>query len=111
MSFFIQSAHAAAETAPATFGGTLLQMLPMILIFVAFYFLLLRPQAKRNKEHKNMINALSVGNEVVFAGGLMGVVEKIDGDYMVVALNKNNQIKVQKASVISVLPKGTLDNI
>lgn len=109
MNFFIQSAHAAAG-APAQ-PNMFMQLLPMILIFVAFYFLIIRPQSNRNKQHRAMIDALAVGNEVVFAGGLMGVIKKIDGDYAVIALNNATEVKIQRASVISVLPSGTIANI
>lgn len=110
MDFFIQSAYAAGTAAPAqpSFLG---QMIFPIAIFAIFYFLIIRPQSKRNKQHRAMIDALAVGNEVVFAGGLMGTIKKIDGDYLVVSLNNNNDIKVQRASVISVLPAGTIANI
>lgn len=105
---FIQAAHAAGEAAaPSMFVN-----LALPLLFVAvFYFMLIRPQSKRNKEHKNMIANLNVNDEVVFAGGLMGSVESIEGEYAVISLNSNNKIKIQKASVISVLPKGTIDNL
>lgn len=99
---------ATAVPAQPSFLG---QMLLPIAFFAIFYFLIIRPQSKRNKQHRAMVNALAVGNEVVFAGGLMGTVKKLEGDYMVVALNATNDIKVQRASVISVLPTGTIANI
>lgn len=105
---FIQAAHAADNVAT----GNMFAQLAMPLVFVAvFYFFIIRPQNKRNKEHKVMIDSLSEGTEVIFAGGLMGVIESIDGDYAVISLNKNNQIKIQRASIISTLPKGTLDSL
>lgn len=110
MSLFITSAHAAAGAAPAQ-PSFLAQMLLPVAFFAIFYFLIIRPQAKRNKQHRAMIDALAVGNEVVFAGGLMGVIKKLDENYAVVALNANNEIKIQRASVISVLPAGTIANI
>lgn len=97
-------------SAPAQ-PNAFLQILPMVAIFAIFYFLVIRPQSKRVKEHRKMVDNLAVGNEVAFAGGLMGVIKKIEGEYVVIALNKTNEIKVQRASVISVLPNGTLDNI
>lgn len=105
MEFMLLSAATPAQ--PSFLG----QMLLPIAFFAIFYFLIIRPQSKRNKQHRAMINALAVGNEVVFAGGLMGVVKKLEGDYMVVALNTTNDVKVQRASVISVLPVGTIANI
>lgn len=107
MSLLIASAHAApAAAAPAgpSVMGQLLMFLPIIAIF---YFLIWRPQMRRNKEHRAMIEALAVGSEVIFAGGLMGQVKKLEGEYAVVAMG-NNDVVVQKAAVISVLPAGTL---
>lgn len=109
MSLFIATAHA-AEAAPA--GPSLMGQLIMIGGFIAiFYFLIWRPQAKRAKEHRGMIDSLSIGNEVVFAGGLMGRIKKIEGEYAVVSLNPGNEVKIQKAAVISVLPEGTLNSL
>ncbi|WP_131669017.1 preprotein translocase subunit YajC [Psychrobacter pygoscelis] len=110
MSFLIQSAHAAPEAAagPASLFG---QLLLPIAFFAIFYFLIIRPQSKRTKEHRAMIEALKEGNEVIFAGGLMGRIKKLEGDYAIVSLNNNTDIKVQRASVLSVLPAGTIDSI
>lgn len=108
LALFINSAYAAATPAQP---NTLLQILPMVAIFAIFYFLIIRPQSKQRKQHRAMVDGLTVGNEVVFAGGLMGKITKIEGDYATVALNPTNLIKVQRASVISVLPAGTIDNI
>lgn len=99
-----------ATAAPAQ-PNAFLQFLPMVAIFAIFYFMLIRPQSKRAKEHKAMVEALKVGTEVLFAGGLMGKITKIDGEYAVIALNNQTQIKIQRASVISVLPTGTMDAI
>lgn len=109
MSLFIATAHAAA--APAQ-GPSMAANLLMIAVFVAiFYFLIWRPQAKRAKEHRQLVDSLSAGSEIIFAGGLMGRVSKIEGDYAVVELSKGVDVKIQRASVISVLPEGTLNNI
>lgn len=108
LEFFISSAHAAPA---ATEPNAWLQILPMVAIFAIFYFLVIRPQSKQRKQHRAMVDSLAVGNEVIFAGGLMGKITKIEGDYAVIALNANNAIKIQRASVISVLPAGTIDNI
>ncbi len=105
---FIQTAYANTEAAaPSMF----MQLLLPVAFFVIFYFLLIRPQSRRQKEHRQMIESLKEGNEVVFAGGLMGKIKKLQGDYAVVSLNVNQDIMVQRASVISVLPAGTLDNL
>lgn len=109
MSLFISAAHAADGAAQQP---SLVANLIMIAVFIAiFYFLIWRPQAKRTKEHRTLIESLGVGSEIVFAGGLMGRITKLDGDFAVVELNRGNEVKIQRASVISVLPEGTLDNI
>lgn len=108
---FVLSA-AAAPAAPANSPmAFLLQMLPMIAIFAIFYFLFIRPQSRRVKEHRQMIDAIAAGNEVVFASGLMGRVKKIQGDYAVIAMNANQEVMVQRASIMSVLPAGTIDSL
>ena len=109
MSLFISTAHAAGE---ASQQPGLMTNLLMIAVFVAiFYFLIWRPQAKRAKEHRSLVESLGLGSEVVFAGGLMGKITKIEGDFVVVELSRGVEIKVQRASVISVLPEGTLNNL
>jgi len=109
MSLFISTAHAAGEAAQQP---SLMANLLMIAVFIAiFYFLIWRPQSKRAKEHRALIESLGVGSEVVFAGGLMGRITKIEGDFAVVELNRGVEVKVQRASVVSVLPEGTLNNI
>ena len=109
MSLFISTAHAAGEAAQQP---SLMANLLMIAVFVAiFYFLIWRPQSKRAKEHRALIESLGVGSEVVFAGGLMGKITKIEGDFAVVELSRGVEVKVQRASVISVIPEGTLNNL
>jgi preprotein translocase subunit YajC len=108
MSLFISTAHAADAAQQPSLMANLL----MIAVFIAiFYFLIWRPQAKRAKEHRNLVASLGVGSEVVFAGGLMGKIIKIEGDFAVVELKPGVDVKVQRASVISVLPEGTLNNL
>lgn len=108
MSLFIATAHASPA---ATSQGPLPSILMMVGFVLIFYFLIWRPQAKRTKEHRDMVQSLNVGSEVVFAGGLMGRVLKVEGDYAVVELNRGNEVKIQKAAVISVLPEGTLNSL
>ena len=98
---------ATAGSQPSMFG----QLLIPIAFFAIFYFLIIRPQSKRNKEHKAMVDSLSVGSEVIFAGGLIGKIKKVEGDYAVITLNNSTEVKIQRASVITVLPAGTIDNI
>ena len=108
MSFFIQSAHAAETAGGASIFG---QILLPVAFFAIFYFLVIRPQSKRTKEHRAMVTALTVGSEIIFAGGLMGRIKTLEGDYAIVSLNNNTDIKVLRASVISVLPKGTIESV
>lgn len=108
MSLFIATAHAAPAAAQQSPLPSILMMVGFILIF---YFLIWRPQSKRTKEHRDMVQSLNVGSEIVFAGGLMGRVLKVEGDYAVVELNRGNEVKIQKAAVISVLPQGTLSSL
>lgn len=109
MSLFISTAHAAGEAAQQP---SMMANLLMIAVFIAiFYFLIWRPQSKRAKEHRALVDSLGVGSEVVFAGGLMGKITKIEGDFAVVELSRGVDVKVQRASVISVLPEGTLNNL
>ena len=109
MSLFISTAHAAGEAAQQP---SMMANLLMIAVFIAIlYFLIWRPQSKRAKEHRALVESLGVGSEVVFAGGLMGKITKIEGDFAVVELNRGVEVKVQRASVISVLPEGTLNNL
>jgi preprotein translocase subunit YajC len=82
--------------------------LPLILLFVVFYFLMIRPQMKRQKEHRNMVSALSKGDEVVTNGGIAGRVEEVGESFITVEIAPNVMIKLQKGAVQQVLPKGTL---
>ena len=106
MEWLIASAH--AQAAGGAQPNALLQMLPLLLIFVVFYFLLIRPQAKRAKEHKAMVAALGTGDEVVIAGGILGRVTEISDQFLTVEIANGVQVKVQRHTVASVLPKGTL---
>lgn len=109
MSFFINDAWAAG--APQAGGDPLLSFLPLVLIFVVFYFLLIRPQTKRAKEHRAMVAALSKGDEVVTNGGLAGQVAEVGENFVLVEVAGNVQVRVQKQAVATVLPKGTLKSL
>ncbi|MCC7082575.1 MAG: preprotein translocase subunit YajC [Burkholderiales bacterium] len=89
-------------------GGDMLGLLPIVLMFVVLYFLMIRPQMKRAKEHKAMIEALQKGDEVVTSGGMVGRVSKIGDNYVALQVADNVEITVQRPSVQLVLPKGTL---
>ncbi len=109
MSFFISEAYADAGAAA---GPSMTGQLVMLGIFaLVFYFLLLRPQLKRQKEHKNLTESLQKGDEVVFAGGLIGTIQKVDGEFAVIELASGVEVKVQRSSVVATLPKGTIKNI
>ena len=103
---FAQAAPAAAGAADSPLGG-FAGMLPILLMFVVLYFVMIRPQMKRQKEHKTMIDALAKGDEVVIAGGVLGRVSKMGDSYLHVEVAPNVELQVQRASVVQVLPKGT----
>lgn len=106
MSFFISDAH--AQAAPAGGEAGLLTFLPIILLFVIFYFLLIRPQMKRAKEHKSMVSSLAKGDEVVTSGGLLGRVTEMGEDFISVEIAPGVVTKLQKHAVSAVMPKGTI---
>ena len=106
---FISNAFAAAPAQDPT--GGMMQFLPLIVIFVLFYFMLIRPQMKRAKEQKNMIEALQKGDEVVTTGGQLGKVVKVSENYVSVEIAENVVVNVQKAAITTLLPKGTIKNI
>ncbi len=110
MEWLISSA-AAQATGTAAQPNALMQMLPLVLIFVVFYFLLIRPQAKRAKEHKAMVASLSTGDEVVTGGGILGKVAEVSDQFLVVEVAEGVQVKVQRHTVTQVLPKGTVKSV
>ena len=89
-------------------GDPFLSFLPLIVIFVVFYFILIRPQTKKQKEHQEMINALEVGNEVVTAGGILGKIQEMSENYVNLEIAENVTIKIQRQTISSLLPKGTI---
>jgi preprotein translocase subunit YajC len=95
----------------ATPGGGFEGMLLIVLMFVVLYFLMIRPQMKRAKEHRAMIDALQRGDEVVTAGGVLGRISKLNENYVTLEVASNVEIQVQRPSVQLVLPKGTIKNI
>ncbi len=107
---FISNALAdAGAAAPA--GTDFMQFLPLVALVVVFYFLILRPQQKRAKEHKTMMSALQKGDEVVTTGGVIGTVTKVYEEYASVEIADNAVVIVQKPAILSVLPKGTMKSI
>jgi preprotein translocase subunit YajC len=105
---FISNAY--AQSAAGGTGG-LLSFLPIVLMFVVLYFLMIRPQMKRQKEQKAMIDALAKGDEVITAGGILGKVSKVTEAYVTVEVSDGTEIVMQKASVTMLLPKGTIKSI
>ena len=107
MDWLISTAAAQAQ-GPAGQSGALMQFLPLILIFVVFYFLLIRPQTKRAKEHREMIAALEVGAEVATTGGLLGKVTELSDQFATLEIAPGVNVKVQRHTVAQVLPKGSI---
>ena len=105
----ISNAYAQAA-APASGGDTLMGMLPIILMFVILYFLMIRPQMKKAKEHRTMIDALQKGDEVI-AVGILGRISKISDNYLSLEVAPNTTIQVQKQAVTTLLPKGTIKDV
>jgi len=105
MEFFISNAYA-QQAAPQ---GSLIDLWPLVVIFIAFYFLLIRPQQKKQKAHNEMVSALQVGDEIMTAGGILGRITGVSDHYAVVQISDNTEIKVQKSSVAQVVPKGTFE--
>ena len=105
MDFLISPAYAQDAANSSPFGF----FLPMVIIFVAFYFLLIRPQQKRQKAHTELVNALSAGDEVITAGGILGKVTGVSEHYATLTIADGVEIKVQKSTVSTVVPKGTID--
>lgn len=107
MDFFISNAYAQSGAA----GGSILGILPLLLMLPIFYFLMIRPQQKRMKEHKNMVGALKKGDEVVTNGGLGGTITKVGDAYLSMRIADNVEVNVQKQSIAALLPSGTLKNL
>ena len=106
----ISLAHA-ADAAPADPTGGMMQFLPLIVIFALFYFMMIRPQMKRAKDQKNMLDSLQKGDEVVTAGGELGKVVKVNEAYVSLEIAEGVVINVQKQAITTLLPKGTIKSI
>jgi preprotein translocase subunit YajC len=103
---FISSAF--AQTTGGDTQSTIMGLLPLVLMFVVLYFVMIRPQMKRQKEHKAMVEALAKGDEVVTAGGFLGKVTRIAEVYIGVELASGVEVQMQRSAVVQVLPKGTI---
>ena len=106
----ISIAHA-QTAAPAAADGGLMQFLPMIVMFVVLWFLMIRPQMKKSKDHKALLDGLSKGDEVVTQGGLTGKVTKVGDNYVSLEIAAGTEVVVQKPAIGLVLPKGTLKSL
>lgn len=111
--FLITDAFAdAAGGATQSTASGLMSILPMIILLVVFmYFMVIRPQSKRAKEQKNLLSNLQVGDEVVTIGGLLGKIEKIADDFVVLNISENSRITVQKSAVANIVPRGTIKTV
>jgi preprotein translocase subunit YajC len=111
---FISNAYAQAAGGAAG-QNQLLQLLPIVLMFVVLYFLMIRPQMKRAKEHKQMLENVQKGDEVITAGGILGKIIKVGESYLIIEIAKDNggsiEVNFQKSAVTTVLPKGTIKAI
>lgn len=110
-SMFISSAF--AQTAPAAASGgdmqsTLMSMLPLLLMFLVLYFVMIRPQMKKQKEHRAMIDALAKGDEIITAGGFVGRVSKLGDGFLTIEIAGGVEVQMQRSAVIQVLPKGSM---
>ena len=105
----ISSAHAQTAAASAT-GGGFEQIFIMIAMFAVLYFFMIRPQQKKAKEHKALVEALAKGDEVITSSGIAGKITKVADDFVTVAIAENVEVQFQKAAIGTVLPKGTLKN-
>ncbi|HEX7890362.1 MAG TPA: preprotein translocase subunit YajC [Ramlibacter sp.] len=108
---FISSAY--AQTAPAAApGGDMMSsfgsLLPLVLMFVVLYFVMIRPQMKRQKEHRSMVEALAKGDEIATSGGLLGRVTRLGDQYLSVEVAPGVEVQVQRTAVVQVLPKGSI---
>jgi preprotein translocase subunit YajC len=103
---FISSAHAQSAAAGGT-ESSLFSLLPLVLMFVVLYFIMIRPQMKKQKEHKAMVEAIAKGDEVVISGGVVGRVAKLGDSFLYVEVANGVELQVQRGAVVQVLPKGT----
>jgi len=108
---FISSAF--AQTAPAASAGgdmqsTLMGMLPLVLMFVVLYFIMIRPQMKKQKEHKAMIDAVTKGDEVVTVGGVLGKISKLGDSFLGLEVANGVEVQIQRSAIVQVLPKGSI---
>jgi preprotein translocase subunit YajC len=105
---FISSAYAQTAAAGGDVQSSLMGMLPLVLMFVVLYFVMIRPQMKKAKEHKAMIDALTKGDEVATAGGVLGKVSKVGDSFIGLEIASGVEVQLQRSAVVQVLPKGSI---
>lgn len=105
---FISSAFAQTAGVAGDTQSSLMSMLPLVLMFVVLYFVMIRPQMKKQKEHKTMIDALAKGDEVVTSGGVLGKVSKLGDTFLGLDVANGVEIQIQRSAVVQVLPKGSV---
>jgi len=110
MSFFISDAMAAANTPAAQADGTV-SLIMIVAIFVLFYFMLIRPQNKRAKEHRQLIGNVKNGDEVITTGGVLGKITQLDENYIKINIADGVDVNLQRSAISTVLPKGTLKSL
>lgn len=107
LDFFVNNAWAA----PASQQPGLASFLPLIILFAVFYFLLIRPQLKQAKQHKQLVSDLAKGDEIATNGGLLGKIKEVGDNFIVVEISKDIEVKIQKQAISVVMPKGTLKTL
>ena len=108
LDFFINNAY--AQNAPPP-GSGLPSLLMFGVLFVVFYFLLIRPQMKQAKEHKKMVSEIAKGDEIVTSGGLLGKITQVGDNFVQLEIAKDTEVKIQKHSISAVMPKGTIKSL
>lgn len=111
MSFFISDAFAEAAPAAAQQPSMIEALLPFAILFIVFYFLLIRPQSKRAKEHKVMVESLGKGDEAVTSGGVLGKITEVGENFVELEIAENVRVKVQRQMIATVMPKGTIKSL
>ncbi|ACR12332.1 preprotein translocase subunit YajC [Teredinibacter turnerae] len=111
MGFFIADAMAQSTDAAGSPNGGIMQIVMLVGLFLFMYFIIIRPQRKRQKEHQSLVDALSKGDEVVMTSGMLGKIIEVDEGYVTLNVAQNVDLKFQKVAVHAVLPKGTIKSI
>lgn len=111
MSFFIEEAFAEGAAQQPVVPSPWINLVLLGGMVIVFYFLLWRPQSKRQKEHQNLMSSLNKGDEIITSGGLLGKITKVSDDFITIEIANNVSVNIQKASVSAALPKGTIKAI